>query len=90
MITLNSVLDSARDLLRGEPARVIGYGSAVVIYIAANLLDVLPDVTFDQAIAQGAAVIVTVATVIETIRSLVYSPNSVAAIAAEAIDAEAV
>jgi len=85
-MTLRSVLDKARELLRGEPARIIGYGAAVVIYLVALGFDAIPDMTPEAALTAAVAAIATVAGVIETIRSLVYSPATVDTLLAE--DAE--
>lgn len=64
-------LTRVSDALKGEPARVIGYGSAVVIYFVANFIGAIPDVTFESALLSGAAAIAVVASVIESIRHYV-------------------
>lgn len=83
-MALPDIFTPLQNLLKGEPARVIGYGAAVAIFIGANVLDAVPDMTFDEAIARGASIIVAIGVVIESIRQLVYSPNTVQAIATKA------
>lgn len=80
-LTPTAILDKVRDLLRGEPARAIGYGAAVVIYLVALAFDRIPDMTLDAALVSATAAIVTVGSVIETIRRFVYSPVTVEVIA---------
>lgn len=77
---LGAVLDKVRDLLKGEPARLIGYGGAIVIYLVANAFGRIPDMTFDQAVSAAVAAIAIIATFVETIRRYVYSPNTVSEI----------
>lgn len=79
-MTVSGILDKARELLRGEPARAIGYGAAAVIYLVALATDRIPDMTPDQALTAAVAAIGVIAGVIESIRSLVYSPATVDAI----------
>lgn len=83
---MGAILDGFRDILRGEPARVIGYGAAVVIYLVAKAVGTIPDQTFEEAMVSTAAAITLVATVIETIRRFVYSPVTVEAEVAEAFE----
>lgn len=78
---MSNILDSIQSLLVGEPARVIGYGAAVVIYIVAKAT-VLPDQTLDQSLALAAGILVSIGSIIEPIRHFVYSPASVAALVA--------
>jgi hypothetical protein len=80
---LRAVLDIARTLLTGEPARAIGYGAAVVIYLVAKVVGVIPDQTFDQAVVEAVAAMAIVASVVETIRHYVYSPATVEYIVTE-------
>lgn len=77
---VRSLLDVLGRLLSGEPARLIGYGAAVIVYIVARVSKTLPDVSLDQALIQVAAVIALAASVVETIRHYVYSPATVRAI----------
>lgn len=79
-MSISSILDKARFLLAGEPARAIGYGAAAVIYLVAMAFDVIPDVTPEVALASAAAAIVTIGGVIESIRHFVFSANTVEAI----------
>lgn len=77
---LGAVLDKVRDLLKGEPARAIGYGGAVVVYLVAAAFGRIPDVTFDQAVTMAVTALAIVASFVETIRRYVYSPNTVSEI----------
>lgn len=70
-MSISSILDKARDLLAGEPARAIGYGAAAVIYLVAMAFDAIPDVTPEVALGAAIAGIATVAGVIESIRRFV-------------------
>lgn len=69
-------------LLTGEPARIIGYGAAVIIWVVARLVGVIPDQSPDQALESAVAAIAIVASIVESIRHLVYSPATVASIKA--------
>lgn len=89
MDIIRKLLDQARDLLQGEPARAIGYGAAVVVYVVTRASGQLDDVPLDQALVLTAGYVATIAGVIESIRRVVYSPNTVEAIV-EAIPASAV
>lgn len=80
---LRALLDGVSSALTGEPARVIGYGGAVVIYLVAKALGAIPDQSFDQAIGEATAAIVIVASLVETIRRYVFSAQTVKAIVAE-------
>lgn len=79
---MSNILDRVSTVLTGEPARVIGYGGAVVVYIVARAT-VIPDVSFEDAIVQVTAAAAIVATFVESIRRIVYSPNTVEAIIVE-------
>lgn len=70
-MNLSDLLAKASALLKGEPARVIGYGAAVVVFLVANAVGAIPDMTIDAALINATAAIATIATVIETIRRLV-------------------
>ena len=70
-MNVSDLLAKASDLLKGEPARVIGYGAAVAIFLVASALDRIPDMTIDEALVAATAAIVTIGGVIESIRSLV-------------------
>ena len=71
------VLDAAEGLLRGEPARAIGYGGAVVVYLVAKASGKITDLSFAEAVGQTTAATLILITVIETIRHFV-SPATVA------------
>lgn len=79
-LTVAGVLDTARNLLKGEPARAIGYGAAAIIYLVALALDAIPDMPPEDALIAATAAIATISSVIETIRHFVYSPATVASI----------
>ena len=79
-MTISGILDKVRELLRGEPARAIGYGAAAIIYLVAYAFDAIPDMTPEAALTAAVAAIGTLAGVIESIRSLVYSPATVSRI----------
>ena len=83
------ILDKADSVLKGEPARIIGYGAAVVIYLVAKASGHIADQTPDQALISAGAAITTVVGIIETIRHFVYSPASVSAIIAATAPADA-
>lgn len=78
-IFATAVLDRVSILLATEPARLIGYGAAVVVFVVAQVLEqfrpgLLPKLTFESAIAITASAIVFLAIVVENIRRFVYSP----------------
>ncbi len=79
-MSAHELLDKAESILKGEPARIIGYGAAVVIYLVAKVSGSIEDQSPEQALVSGTAAIATIITIIESIRRLVYSPASVAAI----------
>ena len=80
MTLLNGILEKLRGWLQGEPLRAIGYGAAVIVYLLARVLGSIPDVSFADAVTQGGAAALVVASVVETIRRYTYSPATVAAI----------
>lgn len=86
---LGVVLDKVRDLLKGEPARAIGYGGAVVVYLVANAFGRIPDMSFDQAVTLAVSAVALLAGFVETIRRYVYSPNTVSAIIDDLLAADA-
>lgn len=84
-MTPSDLLDKADAALKGEPARFIGYGSALVIVgvvAAANALGYtrIAPIDLPTALAAATAAILTVTGVIESIRKFVYSPATVQAI----------
>lgn len=87
MDKLNALLDKADSILKGEPARIIGYGAAVVIYLVAKASGNIADQTPEQALVSGVAGVTTLISVVETIRHFVYSQPTVVAIAEASADA---
>ncbi len=78
LVTAGSrLLEKISSMLVGEPARVIGYGAAVVIFLVARASGVIPDVSFEQAVVNALAAVAVIASVIESIRHFVYSPPTV-------------
>lgn len=88
-MTINGILDAARSVLQGEPLRAIGYGAGVIIYLVAKAMGSIEDLPLDQAILQAGAAAAIVASVIETMRRMVYSPASVIEILEETKDPQA-
>ena len=82
-MTIKDILDKVAELGTGEPARIIGYGGAVVIYIVAKVSGAIPDQTPEEALALAGAELAVVASFVESIRHFVFSPNTVDAIVAE-------
>lgn len=76
----NAVLDKADALLKGEPVLVIGNAAAVVLWLVTNAFGRLPDLTFSESLAAAGAAIVTLNSILVAIRSVVYSPATVAQI----------
>lgn len=70
-MTITDILNKARDVLSGEPARAIGYGAAVIVYLVARASGSIEDIPLDEAIVLTAGYVATVAAVIESIRRLV-------------------
>ncbi len=77
---VNKAVELIDRALKGEPVLVIGNGAAVVIYLAANALGRIPDLSFEQAMSAASAAIVTLNAAFLAIRSVVYSPATVAKI----------
>lgn len=81
MSAIRSVLDKVEVLLTTEPARLIGYGAAVVIVIVAQVLGhfrpgLLPEVSFDEAAGAAFLAISLLVVVVESIRHYVYAPQT--------------
>jgi len=79
--SLLAVLDKVRYLLTAEPARMIGYGAAIAIFLIVQLLNALgftrfPLITLEQSIAMAGAAIVFLVPIVEGIRRFVYSPQT--------------
>jgi hypothetical protein len=76
--TVTAFLDKVKKLLTSEPARLIGYGSAIVIYLVANFLaskgiiDV--KLSFEDSIVTALAAMSVLVGIVEAIRRAVYSP----------------
>jgi hypothetical protein len=70
-MTPTDILNTARDVLSGEPARAIGYGAAVIVYLVARASGSIEDVPLEDAIVLTAGYVATVAGVIESIRRFV-------------------
>jgi hypothetical protein len=79
---INWAIDKIDSLLKGETALVIGNGAAIVLYFVAKAFGKIPDMSFEDALAAGGVAIVTINSVLLTIRKYVYSPATVAAIVA--------
>lgn len=71
MKKLSELLDKLQNILKGEPVLVIGNGAAVVIYLVANTVGAVPDVTFAQATVNAAAGIAALNGVLALIRQYV-------------------
>lgn len=73
-------LAKVEHLLTTNPVRMIGYGSAVVVFIAAKVLSdagyTRYDITFEQAMGLTAASVAFVTLVVESARRFVYSPQT--------------
>jgi len=70
-MTPSELLDAARNVLAGEPARAIGYGAAVVIYLVSKASGAIPDQSLDQSIILAAGYVATAASIVESIRHFV-------------------
>jgi len=68
---IKSLLDKAFALLQGEPLRVIIYGGAVAFWLVAKVVGAIPDVAFDQAIAQTTVAAAALVALVEMARRLV-------------------
>ena len=77
-----AVLDKLDAMLKGEPARTIGYGAAGVIMLVVYLANMRgitrlgANLSFDDAIALAFGAVGFVAIVVESIRRFVYSPQT--------------
>ncbi len=68
---MSNILDKAAEVFSGEPARVIGYAGAVILYAVAKFSGTIPDVTVEDALVQAGGYVVIVASTIEAIRHFV-------------------
>lgn len=76
---VSAILDKADQLLTSEPARMIGYGAAVLVYLIIRLVGELkpglvPQVGFEEAVGMAFSALATVVILVESIRRFVYSP----------------
>ena len=72
-----ALLDKVDVLLTTEPARAIGYGAAVIVFLVVQVLSsrgVLPAMTFDQSVTLAFSAIASTVIIVESIRRFVYSP----------------
>jgi hypothetical protein len=77
---VNFALDLVAKAMQGEPVLVIGNGAAVVIYGVAKIAGSIPDLSFEDSLKAATAAIVVVNSALIAIRSVAYSPASVAKI----------
>lgn len=75
---VSALLDKVDQLLTSEPARLIGYGAAVVVYLVARVMAdrgyISVPLSFDQSIGAAFGAIATLVILVESIRRFVYSP----------------
>jgi hypothetical protein len=74
-MNFSDLLNKAESVLSGEPARVIGYGGAVIIYLVAKASGQIADQTPEQALLSAGEAITMIVTVIESIRHFVTPAN---------------
>ena len=86
---IKGLLDEASVVLKGEPARVIGYGAAVVIYLVAAAFGRIPDVSFDVAVTDAVGIVALVTAVVESVRHFVSSPITVGSLIDEIAELKA-
>lgn len=77
--SVGAILTKVSALLQSEPARLIGYGSAVVIYLVVNYLaskgiGVFVPMTVEESITASVAALAILVGIVESIRKFVYSP----------------
>ncbi len=77
--TVSVILDRIYQLLTTEPARLIGYGAAVVVFLVAQGLNyvrpgILPVVSFEQSLGLAFSASAMLVVLVESIRRFVYSP----------------
>ena len=81
MDAIRKVLDKIDALLTTEPARMIGYGAAVIVFLVVEGIGyirpgLLPQVSFDTALSLAFAAIAFLVVVVENIRRFVYAPQT--------------
>jgi hypothetical protein len=78
---VSALLAKVDSFLTTEPARLIGYGAAVVVFLVVQLLGIvkpglLPALSFEDAIGDAFAAIATLVILVESIRRFVFSPQT--------------
>jgi len=79
---LDALLDAVLALLQGSPVRVIGYGSAILIFLVAKASGRIADVSFADAVSEATVAITLVVSVVEGIRHFAFSPATAGAMQA--------
>lgn len=74
---VDKLLAKVQGILQGEPLRVIVYIGAIVIYLVAKALAVIPDQSLDQAIVSAGAAGTVLVTLVESARKFTSSPKTV-------------
>ena len=77
---VNKALDLIGAALQGEPVLVIGNGAAVIIYGVAKVMGRIPDLSFEDSLKDAGTAIVLLNSAFVAIRSVAYSPKTVAQI----------
>jgi len=86
---IDRILAKADDLLKGEVARAIGYGAALVVVLVVAISNAVgftrfgDNIDITTALVGVGAAITMLVTLIESIRRYVFSANTVAAIQAD-------
>lgn len=79
---VSALLDKVDLLLKGEPARLIMYGAALVVFIVIQVLNARgitrlgANLSFDEALGVTAGSLALVVAVTESVRRFVYSPQT--------------
>lgn len=81
MDTIRKLLDKVDELLTTEPARMIAYGAAVVVFLVVQIIGhfrpgLLPAVSFDEAVGLTISAVAALVVLVESIRRAVYSPQT--------------
>ena len=76
-----AILDKVDKLLTTEPARLIGYGAAGVVFIVLKVceakgLTLFPQASFDEVLGVAFTAIATTVILVESIRRFVFSPQT--------------
>lgn len=66
-----NILDKLSELFAGEPARVIGYGGAAILFVIAKASGSIPDLTAEEALLQAGGYVAIAASFVEAIRHFV-------------------